>query len=155
MGIKWTALKLITSKYYLFKLTSTITHLSNYIWRTQGSDIGSLLYNIYILPILDIFNNYQLSFLLRLSSIISESYGIPNLLPEYKISLCPVSLYTWLNSNSILLNPPKIETIFLNLPLRSTTLSPLITRGYTSSSTHKYFDASRSNYMHTLQKTKR
>ena len=90
----------------------------------QGSVLGPLLFNIYLLPMFDIFTDYpDISFhtyaddlQLYLNCTDSPTYTTD------RLSSCIKSIHHWLISNSLKLNPTKTEAIFLHLPLRSSTL---------------------------------
>ena len=90
----------------------------------QGYVLGPLLFNIYLLPMFDIFTDYpDISFhtyaddlQLYLNCTDSPTYA-----PD-RLSSCIKSIHQWLTSNSLKLNPTKTEAIFLHLPLRSSTL---------------------------------
>ena len=90
----------------------------------KGSVLGPLLFNIYLLPMFDIFTDYpDISFhtyaddlQLYLNCTDSPTYA-----PE-RLSSCIKYIHQWLTSNSLKLNPTKMEAIFLHLPLRSSTL---------------------------------
>ena len=129
IGIKGIALKWFTS--YITNRSSSDrinTHSSPYRSIThgvpQGSVLGPLLFNIYLLTMFDIFTDYpDISFhtyaddlQLYLNCTDSPTYA-----PE-RLSSCIKSIHQWLTSNSLMLNPTKTEAIFLHLPLRSSTL---------------------------------
>ena len=132
IGIKGTALNWFTS--YITNRSSSVrinTHSSPSRSIThgvpQGSDLVPLLFNIYLLPMFDIFTDYpDISFhtyaddlQLYLNCTDSPTYA-----PE-RLSSCMKSIHQWLTSNSLKLNPTKTEAIFLHLPLRSSTLISL------------------------------
>ena len=91
---------------------------------SQGFVLGPLLFNIYLLPMFDIFTDYtDISFhtyaddlQLYLNCTDSPTYA-----PD-RLSSCIKSIHHWLTSNSLKHNPTKTEAIFLHLPLRSSTL---------------------------------
>ena len=90
----------------------------------QGSVLGPLLFNIYLLPMFDIFTDYPDISLhtyaddLQLYINCTDS---PTYAPD-RLSSCIKSIHHWLTSNSLKLNPTKTEAIFLHLPLRSSIL---------------------------------
>ena len=129
IGITGIALNWFTS--YINNRSSSVafnTHSSPSRSITHGVPqsyvIGPLLFNIYLLPMFDIFTDYpDISFhtyaddlQLYLNCTDSPTYA-PDLL-----SSCIKSIHHWLTSNSLKLNPTKTEAIFLHLPLRSSTL---------------------------------
>ena len=129
IGITGIALNLFTS--YITNRSSSVrinTHSSPSRSIThgvpQGSVLGPLLFNIYLLPMFDIFTDYpDISFhtytddlQLYLNCTDSPTYA-----PD-RLSSCIQSIHHWLISNSLKLNPTKTEAIFLHLPQRSSTL---------------------------------
>ena len=129
IGIKGIALNWFTS--YITNHSSSVrinTHSSPSRSTThgvsQGSVLGPLLFNIYLLPMFDIFTDYpDISFhtyaddlQLYLNCTDSPTYA-----PE-RLSSCIKSIHQWLTSNSLKRNPIKTEAIFLHLQLRSSTL---------------------------------
>ena len=128
-GITGIALNLFTS--YITNRSSSVrsnTHSSPSRFIThgvpQGYVLGPLLFNIYLLPMFDIFTDYpDISFHtyaddLQLYINCTDS---PTYAPD-RLSSCIKSIHQWLISNSLKLNPTKTEAIFLHLPLRSSTL---------------------------------
>ena len=96
----------------------------------QGSVLGLILFNIYLLPIFDIISKFPLiSFHSYADDIqlnvkcTSDINFAPNI-----ISNCIKSIHTWLSNNSLSLNPIKTETIFLHLSShrRPLTVPPFI-----------------------------
>ena len=141
IGIKGIALNWFTS--YITNRFSSVrinTHSSPSRSITHGVPLGSvlgpLLFNIYLLPMFDIFTDYpDITFhtyaddhQLYLNCTDSPTYA-----PE-RLSSCIKSIHKWLTSNSLKLNPTKTEAIFLHLPLRSSTLpeQPPISLGNTT-----------------------
>ena len=90
----------------------------------QGSVLGPLLFNIYLLPMFDIFTDYpDISFHTYADDL--QLYINCTDSPTYasdRLSSCIKFIHHWLTSNSLKLNPTKTEAIFLHLPLRSSTL---------------------------------
>ena len=91
----------------------------------QGSVRGSIIFNIYIIPLLHIISNSPVSFHtyadynLQLYVKCTEN---ENVAPDI-LSYTNTTIYNWLTINSLVFNPIKTESIFLHLPLRSKTLS--------------------------------
>ena len=129
IGIKGTALNWFTS--YITNRSSSVrinTHSSPSRSIThgvpQGYVLGPFLFNIYLLPMFDIFTNYPyISFHTYADDlqIYLNCTDSPTYAPE-RLSSCIKSIHQWLTSNSLKLNPTKTEAIFLHLPLRSSTL---------------------------------
>ena len=93
----------------------------------HGSFLGLLLFNIYLLPMFDIYTDYHdISFHtyaddLQLYLHCTES-------PTYasdRLYSCIKSIHQWLTSNSLKLSPTETEAIFFHLPLCSSTLPEL------------------------------
>ena len=84
----------------------------------QGSVLGLTLFNIYLLPLLNILNSftdipydvYADNIQLYTNYTVDSSYA-PNIL-----SLCFTIIHLWLNQNYLCLNPSKFEAILLPLP---------------------------------------
>ena len=138
IGINCTALRWFES--YITNLLSFICiskHISPHRKIThgflEGSVLGTILFNIYLLPIFEIFDKYpDINFHsyaddLQIYLICTDS---PTYCPD-RISNCISDLLKWLNSNSLKFNPNKTESIFLNLTLCSNTLPnpPPVTLG--------------------------
>ena len=90
----------------------------------QGSVLGPLLFNIYLLPIFDIFTDYpDISF----HTYADDLQLCPNCTDSHiyapdRLSYCIKSIYQWLTSNSLKLNHTKTKASFIHLPQRSSTL---------------------------------
>ena len=89
----------------------------------QGSVIGPILFNIYIIPLLHIISNSPVSFHtyeddIQLYVKCTENV---NFAPDI-LSSTITTIHNWLTINSLIFNPIKTEAIFLHLPLRSKTL---------------------------------
>ena len=90
----------------------------------QGSVLCPLLFNIYLLPMFDIFTDYpDISFhtyaddlQLYLNCTDSPTYA-----PDRLFS-CTKSIHQWLTSRSLKLNPTKTEAIFSTYPYKAYTL---------------------------------
>ena len=101
---------------------------------TQGSVLGPLLFNIYLLPMFDMFTDYPdislHTYADDLQLYINCTY-FPTYAPDLLSSYIK-SIHQWLTSNSLKLNPTKMEAINLKLHLRSSTLPepPHLTRQY-------------------------
>ena len=141
IGITGTALKWFES--YLNNRTSTVCIDNKYAppqsishGVPQGSVLGPILFNIYMLPLFTIiekhigvsFHSYADDIQLYMKCN-ETTKSTPHIL-----SNCISDIHDWLNNNSLRLNPSKSESIFLHLPFRSNEIQcpPLITSGTTS-----------------------
>ena len=127
-----------------FNKRPPITSPSNYTWITSTLRPWYVVISIVVISSTTIWyfkriTKHIFSFIHRRLSIISEMHGMPTYFPNVICSYI-TSQHTWLNSNSLQVNPTKTETIFLPLFMWSTSLpnSPLINCGSISIPCKKY-----------------
>ena len=86
----------------------------------QGSVLGPMLFNMYILPIADIFERHQISYHIYVdkTQLYAECPPLNHADALRKIYECVHDIRRWLNCNHLLLNEMKTEAIIF----RSTTV---------------------------------
>ena len=138
IGITGLALQWFQS--YLHGRTSSVCINNNYSPShmishgvPQGSVLGPILFNIYLLPLFNILDKHKdISFHTYADDIqiYLKCNDDPSSAPD-KLTKCITDIHNWLNTNSLRLNPAKSESIFLHLPYRSNHIEqpPLIQSG--------------------------
>ena len=88
----------------------------------QGSVLGPILFNIYIIPLLHLISNSPVSLHTYADDIQIYVKCTENVNFAHDIlSSTITTIHNWLTINSLVFNPIKTEAIFLHLPIRSKT----------------------------------